>query len=216
MEEEMIEQIKKQHIDNYRAAILEIVYNNTKMLVDDMRAFIEKPPLDSMDFIQSKFLDLAKKNHIVFNRESLSGLIADYRDEFLNCCDMIQMMRIHALSSKIEKFDFNKGEVFTFYKKDFIEVNKEIRKVLKELILISYEEKILKNIDSVFQENIEEDIRKDIIQEVTKYMKGNYQKQIIEGFDIKVLVKDTILMNGVKEQGERYLFTLENSRLLNL
>jgi hypothetical protein len=31
--------------------------------------------------------------------------------------------------------------------------------------------------------------------------------------DIKILVKDTTLINGVKEQSERYIFTLENSRL---
>ena len=36
-----------------------------------------------------------------------------------------------------------------------------------------------------------------------------------ENIDIKILVKDTTLINGVKEQSERYLFTLENSRLFN-
>ena len=37
----------------------------------------------------------------------------------------------------------------------------------------------------------------------------------MDSFDIKFLVKDTTLMNSVKEQGDRYLFTLKNSRLLN-
>ena len=37
----------------------------------------------------------------------------------------------------------------------------------------------------------------------------------MESVDIKILVKDTTLMNGTKEQGERYLFTLDHSRLLN-
>ena len=38
---------------------------------------------------------------------------------------------------------------------------------------------------------------------------------MLENIDIKILVKDTTLINGAKEQAERYLFTLNNSRLLN-
>ena len=216
MDEEMLEQIKEQHIHNYQSAILDIIHNNTKVLADDLMSFIEKPPLDSMDFIQAKFLDLAKKNQIVLNMEKLKELIDAYREEFMKCCEMIQLMRIHALSSKLDSFDFTSGEVFSLYKNDFIQLNKEIRKVLKEQILTSFQEKILKEIHFVFPSDIDEELEKKMIQEITDYMKGNYQKQILESFDIKVLVKDTILMNGVKEQGERYLFTLENSRLFNL
>ena len=36
---------------------------------------------------------------------------------------------------------------------------------------------------------------------------------MIENVDIKILIKDTTLMNLVKEQTERYLFTISNSRL---
>ena len=53
--------------------------------------------------------------------------------------------------------------------------------------------------------------KKDMI----KYLKNNYLKQLLENVDIKVLVKDAMLMNNVREQGERYLFTLQNSRLFN-
>ena len=48
-----------------------------------------------------------------------------------------------------------------------------------------------------------------------KYLKNNYLKQLLENVDIKVLVKDAMLMNNVREQGERYLFTLANSRLFD-
>ena len=51
------------------------------------------------------------------------------------------------------------------------------------------------------------------MDDISKYVKGNYQKQLMENFDIKILVKDTTLINGTKEQGERYLFTLNHSHL---
>ena len=59
------------------------------------------------------------------------------------------------------------------------------------------------------------DIKKKIVTEVTKFVNGSYQKQLLENVDFKVLVKDTILMNGTKEQNERYLFTLNNSRIFS-
>ena len=49
---------------------------------------------------------------------------------------------------------------------------------------------------------------------MTKYLKKNYLSQLLENIDIKILVKDTTLINSTKEQSERYLFTLNNSRLL--
>ena len=40
-------------------------------------------------------------------------------------------------------------------------------------------------------------------------------EDLLDNVDFKILVKDTTLANGVKEQGERHLFTLNNSRILN-
>ena len=42
-------------------------------------------------------------------------------------------------------------------------------------------------------------------------MLKKYPKQILENIELKILVKDTTLINGIKEQGERYLFTNNNS-----
>ena len=57
---------------------------------------------------------------------------------------------------------------------------------------------------------------KKIINDLEKYINGNYQRQLFENIDFKILVKDTILINSFKEQSERYLFTLENSRLFDI
>ena len=62
-----LEELKQQHINNYRKAIVEIIKNNTNSLVDDdITTLIRIPPLDSMDQIKSKILVLAKKEKVIF------------------------------------------------------------------------------------------------------------------------------------------------------
>ena len=75
---------------------------------------------------------------------------------------------------------------------------------------------IFEKMDSLFDKDVDSAIKKRIITDVTKYINNNYLKQLLENIDFKILVKDTILTNSIKEQGERYLFTLENSRLFDV
>ena len=67
----------------------------------------------------------------------------------------------------------------------------------------------------IFDKKVEESIVNKVTKEATDYLKKNYQRQLLENVDIKILVKDTTLINSVKEQTERYIFALNNSRLLN-
>ena len=76
-------------------------------------------------------------------------------------------------------------------------------------------EEVIKKINNVFNNVNEEAKLKKINDDIVKVLNGSYQRQLLENADIKILVKDTTLINGVKEQSERYLFTLENSRLFN-
>ena len=46
-------------------------------------------------------------------------------------------------------------------------------------------------------------------------MNSTYQKQLIETMTVKIIVKDRTLINGVVEQGERYLFTKSNSHIFD-
>ena len=55
----------------------------------------------------------------------------------------------------------------------------------------------------------------EFTEQLEEYFNKTYIKQIVSNYEFKVLVKNTILINGVKEQGERYNFTLENSRLFD-
>ena len=216
MDENMIQTIRNQHLDSYRNAVLEIISNNTSVLMDDISSLFLKPPLDSMDSILNKFLSEAKRNGLVLDTDGLSNLLDQYRNSMRECFPKIESLRVNTLSSKIKHFDFiEDSDVFILYKKDFTSLDRDIKKILKEQLEFSFENVLLKNISIIFQESVSEEIQNKLIEDFTKFMKKNYQKQIMESFDIKVFVKDTTLMNSIKEQSEHYLFTINNSRLLN-
>jgi len=216
MDEEMIQTIRNQHLESYRKAILEIISNNTSVLMNDISSLFDKPPLDSMDSIRNKLLSGAKKYQIILNTDGLIQLLDAYREEVKKCIPKIETLRIHTLSSKLKHFSFiDDNSIFVLYKKDFSKLNRDIKKILKDQMNSSFEKEFLKKVSMMFQESIEENIQNSMIEDFSKFMKSNFQKQIIESFEIKVLVKDTTLMNSIKEQSDRYLFTINNSRLLN-
>ncbi len=212
-----LEQYKKQHENSYRKAVLDNIENNTNSLFnEDIASLIKKPPLDSMDSIKNKLLSLAKKNKIVLNTMELDTLLDNYRSELLKSFNKLQISRISTLTDKVETYELKNNDIIKINKKDFNNINKEIKKTFKENIS-SYSDKIIiKKIDDIFSKDTTNDIRESISEELSKYINKNYQKQILEGIEVKVLIKDTTLINNVKELGERYLFTLNNSKLLNI
>ncbi len=211
-----LKQLKRQHIDNYKNAIIDIITNNTNVLVDeDIMSLLRKPPLDSMDLIKSKFLDLAKKNSTILNTEELSNLLDNYRDKLMKEMASIKTIRIKELTKSIDSIKYEDNEVFKLNKKDFVKVDKDIKKILKDQLNDSFDKYILKNINKVFSNDIDSNVKNNIVSNMTKYVNGTYQRQLLENFDIKVLVKDTTLINNIKEHNERYLFTINNSRIFN-
>lgn len=217
MDEEMKLEFKKQHIETYKNAVRENILNNTNVLVDeDIMSLLKKPPLDSMDFIKCKFLDLAKKNKIVLNTEELSKILDNYRKYLLKCLTDIKKLRVDSLTEIIGKVDFSKdNDVIKVKRGDFNNINKDIKKNINTYLSDGLDKQILKNIKNVFKDDVEETAKNKIVTDITKYIKGAYHKQLIENLDMKILVKDTTLINTVKETTDRYLFTLSNSRLLN-
>ena len=217
MEEVTVEELKKQHFNNYKETLLSVIENNTNILVnEDINSLIKKPPLDSMDVLKNKFLDLSKKNKTILNTNELSKLLDDYRDDLNKVLDSIKSIRISSLNKKVNSFKYNEDETLVFYKKDFIDLDKELKKDLKNHMISSYEKVISRNINKVFDKDIDAEIKEKIIEEIDKFINKNYYKQIMDSFDIKVLVKDTILINSINENNERYLFTLSNSRLFSI
>ena len=217
MNDDELKKFREQHKNNYKNALLENIKNNTDVLVDqDITSLLKKPPLDSMDLIKSKFLDLAKSNKIVLNTEKLTDMIDKYHEYMLTCCDEIKKIRYDSLSSKVEKTTLEKkNETIKLLKKDFNVINKEINKLIKEKLEIGFKEYIDNKIDGIFPDKLDDSINNKIKESISKYVKGSYQRQLLDSFDMKILVKDTTLSNSVNEQSTRYLFTLNNSRLLN-
>ena len=207
-------EILKQHINSYKNAIIEIINNNSNALVsEDLLSLIRKPPLDSMDSIKTKFLSLAKKNEMVLNTDSLDKTLDNYRNSLEKSILPLTKLRIEKLEGIINNTELNNKEVIKITKKDLNEINKEIKKVFKASLKKSYTI-ILNEINSIF-DKVDKEMLDSIKQEINKYLNSNYEKQLLENFDIKILVKDTILINNIKESSERYIFTLNNSRLLN-
>lgn len=212
-----LEEIKKQHAANYKKAVLESIKNNTNVLVnEDIMSLFKKPPLDSMDVIKCKFLDIAKKYKIVLDIEYLSRIIDDYRNDVIKFFDKIINYRIEYLTSVVnDEYSEDSNVIIKINKKDFVDINKYNKKIIKNSVLESVENMIVNNVDLIFTKSVDEVSKNKFTLELEKFLKKGYLKQIIENVDFKVLVKDTILINSIKEQGERYLFTMQNSRIFN-
>ena len=216
MDEKMLEDAKKQHFDNYKNVIIECINNNTSVLIDeDIMSLMRKPPLDSMDLLKQKIILLAKKNDVIINTDKLSYKFDSYRSKLISINEELKKIRIDSLNDAIKKCEEDSN--FTIYKlnkKEFNSINKNIKKIIKDNLEESFNKNIIKNFDSLFS-NVDDSIINNISESITKYYKS-YKKQLIDSVDIKILVKDTTLINTIKEHSDRYLFTLNNSRLFSI
>ena len=206
-------QILEHHINSYKKAIIESINNNTYALVDeDLMSLIRKPPLDSMDSIKMQLLSLAKKNSIILNTEELDNVIENYRQLLEKECQKIKNIRINELNKIVTNTKVDKDQLIKLNKKDFISINKETKKIVKESLKVSFEE-LMDKLNKIF-DNVDNTLLEKIEVEMKKYLKNSYEKQLLENIDIKILVKDTTLINIVKENSERFVFSINNSKLI--
>ena len=212
-----MEQIKKQHLNTYKNATKKIVINNTKALVEnDIISLIKKPPLDSMDIIKTKLISLAKKEKIVLSTEKLDTLIRNYRDFLEDKLLSLRKIRKDYLIKKIDEFvPERETEIIKIQKKELDSINKTLKQDLKKILDLSQTEILFNNLDTIYEDGIDEEIKSRINKAFTKFMKSTYQKQLNESIAIKTMVKDRTLLSGILEQGERYLFTKSNSHLFD-
>ncbi len=212
-----LEQIKQQHLNTYKNATKEIVINNTKALVEnDIISLIKKPPLDSMDIIKTKLISLAKKEKIILSTEKLDTLIKNYRDFLEDKLLSLRKIREDYLIKKIDEFvPERETEIIKIQKKELDSINKTLKQDLKKILDLSQTEILFNNLDTIYEDGIDEEIKSRINKAFTKFMKSTYQKQLNESIAIKTMVKDRTLLSGILEQGERYLFTKSNSHLFD-
>ena len=217
MNQETIEDFKEKHFENYKNAVTETLKNNTTALFeDDILSLLKKPPLDSMDIIRCKFLDLAKKHKTIIQTEVLDKMLNNYRQKVVKFIPSWKKIRIDELKKIIQSFSPKKEtDVIKFNKKDFVPINRKIKKKMKMDIGDVIDKKIVKNVNQLFTDGISEKEANLLANEMIKFVQSTYLKQLLESVDFKVIVKDTTLINGVREQGEHFLFTKMNSYLLN-
>ena len=204
----MEQDLKKQHEEIYIRAMEELIKNNTKALIEnDLLPLFEDPPLEAMDTIKQKLLSYAKTYQLILNTEEINKRLEEYRKKIKTKMEVILKVREKELLKKLTK----EQQEFKLLKKDLTTINKTMKKEIKESI-ISSSKILLDHIDKLYTTSEEKD---KLVVNLTKFLNVSYPKQILDTIDMKILLKDTILINGIKEQTERYKFTKENSHLFD-
>ena len=209
---EDIEKLKDEHFNTYKNAVIANIENNSTILVkEDLYSLINKPPLDSMDLLKNRIIDLAKKNKIVIDNNDLDKILDNYRKKVIKEFDNFIKTRTTFYTDLVSSIKReNDSTTIKILKKDLSNYNKKMKKDIKKIIEDNTDSLILKksiNIFKVDDSNINSDLN--------KFINKTYIKQFLENVDIKILVKDATLINTIKEQTERYQFTLSNSHLFN-
>ena len=204
--------ILKQHKQILMTAGLELATNNTNSLIeDDIINGVIEVPLEAMDTVKQRVLNIAKHNNLILNSDKFNEVLISYKEELKKEFRNIFKKRIKLIEDNYSKFDDDKPmDLVKNLKKELVKFNKEAKKEEKQVLTSLVKEKIISNLDLIVKED-NTTFKKD----ATKFLQTTYVKQILETVDMKILVKDTILLNSLKEQIERFVFTMENSHLFD-
>lgn len=206
------EDILKQHKQILMTAGLELATNNTNSLIeDDIINGVIEVPLEAMDTVKQRVLNIAKNNSLVLDSDKFNEVLISYKEELKRKFRNIFKKRIKLIEDNYSKFDDDKPmDLVKNLKKELVKFNKEAKKEEKQVITSIVKEKLVSNLDLIVKDD-NTTFKKD----ATKFLQTTYVKQILETVDMKILVKDTILLNSLKEQIERFVFTMENSHLFD-
>lgn len=206
------EDILKQHKQILMTAGLELATNNTNSLIeDDIINGVIEVPLEAMDTVKQRVLNIAKHNNLILNSDKFNEVLISYKEELKKKFRNIFKKRIKLIEDNYSKFDDDKPmDLVKNLKKELVKFNKEAKKEEKQVLTSLVKEKIISNLDLIVKDD-NTTFKKD----ATRFLQTTYVKQILETVDMKILVKDTILLNSLKEQIERFVFTMENSHLFD-
>ena len=206
------EDILKEHKKIFISASCELINNNTSSLIDDdIIMGIINPPLETMDIIKSRLLTIAKDNNLVLKADVLNDILATYKKSLAKEFRKIGEKRQKFISKYVEDIDVDKPlGVLKKLKKELDKFDKEIKKESKEVIKRLVNEEIIANVDKINEDNMSK-----YKKEVLDFLQITYVKQFLELLEMKIIVKDTILLNSLKEHIERFIFTTENSHLFD-
>ena len=206
------EDILKQHKQILMTAGLELATNNTNSLIeDDIINGVIEVPLEAMDTVKQRVLNIAKHNNLILNSDKFNEVLISYKEELKKEFRNIFKKRIKLIEDNYSKINDDKPmELIKNLKKELVKFNKEAKKEEKQVLMRLVKNNLVNNLDLIVK-NDNATFKKD----ATKFLQTTYVKQILETVDMKILVKDTILLNSLKEQIERFVFTMENSHLFD-
>ena len=207
------EDILKQHKEILMTAGVELATNNTNSLIeDDIINGVIEVPLEAMDTVKQRLLNIAKHNGLILDSNKFNEVLNDYKSSLKKEFRSVYKKRIKIIEDSYSKMNDDKPlDLVKGLKKELVKFNKETKKQCKEIILNLVKDKLISNLDLIVNES-----NANFKKEVMKFLQSVYVKQILETIDMKILVKDTILLNSLKEQLERFVFTKENSHLFDL
>ncbi len=206
------EDILKQHKEILMTAGVELATNNTNSLIeDDIINGVIEVPLEAMDTVKQRVLNIAKYNNLILNSDKFSEVLTNYKNDLKKELRNIFKRRIDIIKENYSKMDDDKPlELVKNLKKDLVKFNKDAKKEEKQVLTVLVKENLVSNLDLIVK-----DSNSTFKKDATKFLQTIYVKQILETIDMKILVKDTILLNSLKEQIERFVFTKENSHLFD-
>ena len=206
------EDILKQHKQILMTAGLELATNNTNSLIeDDIINGVIEVPLEAMDTVKQRVLNIAKNNSLVLDSDKFNEVLISYKDDLKKEFRNIFKRRIDIIKDNYSNMNDDKPlELVKNLKKELVKFNKEAKKEEKQVLMKLVKNNLVNNLDLIVK-NDNATFKKD----ATKFLQTTYVKQILETVDMKILVKDTILLNSLKEQVERFVFTKENSHLFD-
>ena len=206
------EDILKQHKQILMTAGLELATNNTNSLIeDDIINGVIEVPLEAMDTVKQRVLNIAKNNSLVLDSDKFNEVLISYKEDLKKEFRNIFKRRIDIIKDNYSNMNDDKPlELVKNLKKELVKFNKEAKKEEKQVLMRLVKNNLVNNLDLIVK-NDNATFKKD----ATKFLQTTYVKQILETVDMKILVKDTILLNSLKEQIERFVFTMENSHLFD-
>ena len=207
------EELFDQHLKIYLNSLEELINNNTYSLInDDLLPLFMRPPLEAMDVIKQKLLSLGKDYKLILNTQAVDNYVERYRFSMQKKVKTLENLRKKYLKKHIKSLSKkSKDGTLKLFRKDLSILDKDLKKEIK-LELIENMNFLIEHISDFYQSD---KIPDRLLKYITKYLKITYPKELMETIDMKIIVKNTTLINGINEQTERLIFTQKNSHLFD-
>ena len=149
------EDILKQHKEILMTAGVELATNNTNSLIeDDIINGVIEVPLEAMDTVKQRVLNIAKHNNLILNSDKFNEVLTSYKDDLKKEFRNIFKRRIDIIKDNYSKMDDDKPlELVKNLKKELVKFNKDAKKEEKQVLTSLVKEKLVSNLDLIVKDS---------------------------------------------------------------